>query len=173
MARLLKVDQTQASTVKIFGTYGYMAPEYAMHGKFSEKSDVFSFGVLVLEIIIGKKNNSFNDPEISGDLLSYAWRHWNNGTALEMLSSNLKDNNSESEVMRCIHIGLLCVQEDAADRPTMASIILMLNNYSTNLPVPSVPALFTHSFKNYDHTWGVNTDTSSVNEASISELYPR
>ncbi|XP_026415618.1 putative receptor-like protein kinase At4g00960 isoform X1 [Papaver somniferum] len=170
MARLFKVDQTQASTNRIVGTYGYMAPEYAMHGKFSDKTDVFSFGVLVLEIIIGKK---INDPAISGDLLSYTWRHWNNGTALEMLSSNLKDNHSESEVMRCIHIGLLCVQENAADRPTMAKIVLMLNNYSTNLPVPSVPALFSHSFKNHDFTWGANTDPSSVNEASITELFPR
>ncbi|KAI3881672.1 hypothetical protein MKW92_001416 [Papaver armeniacum] len=147
MARLFKVDQTQASTNRIVGTYGYMAPEYAMHGKFSDKTDVFSFGVL-------------------------AWRHWNNGTALEMLSSNLKDNHSESEVIRCIHIGLLCVQENAADRPTMASIVLMLNNYSTNLPVPSVPALYSHSFKNHDLTWGANTDPSSVNEAS-TELFPR
>ncbi|RZC46242.1 hypothetical protein C5167_039195 [Papaver somniferum] len=121
--------------------------EYAMHGKISEKSDVFSFGVLVLEILCGKKNNSFNDPDVSGDLLSYAWRQWNIGTALDLLDPILKDNHCESEVMRCIHIALLCVQENAVDRPTMASIVLMLNNFSTNLPVPSVPAFFCYVLK--------------------------
>ncbi|XP_026392467.1 putative receptor-like protein kinase At4g00960 [Papaver somniferum] len=185
MARLFKVDQTQASTVRIVGTYGYMAPEYAMHGKISEKSDVFSFGVLVLEILCGKKNNSFNDPDVSGDLLSYAWRQWNIGTALDLLDPILKDNHCESEVMRCIHIGLLCVQENASDRPTMASIVLMLNNFSTNLPVPSVPAFFVRSFRESKFRWDDSKDplsvsdqstsksSQSVNEVSMTELYPR
>ncbi|KAI3989552.1 hypothetical protein MKX01_031606 [Papaver californicum] len=182
MARLFKVDQTQASTERIVGTYGYMAPEYAIHGKFSEKSDVFSFGVLVLEILNGNKNSSFVDPAISGDLVSYAWRHWNNGSALAMLDSVLKDNHSESEVMRCIHIGLLCVQEDASDRPTMALLVLMLNNYSTTLPIPSLPAFCVQSKKKSrgvgDPPASVSDQSmtksaESVNEASITELYPR
>lgn len=50
---------------------GYMAPEYAMHGKFSGKSDVFSFGVLVLEIVTGQKNNSFQNEDNIDDLISY------------------------------------------------------------------------------------------------------
>ncbi|KAI3947319.1 hypothetical protein MKW92_005984 [Papaver armeniacum] len=189
MARLFKVDQTQASTERIVGTYGYMAPEYALHGKFSEKSDVFSFGVLVLEILNGNKNNSFVDPETSGDLVSYAWRHWNNGSALDMLDSVLKEHHSESEVMRCIHIGLLCVQEDASDRPTMALIVLMLSNYSTTLPVPSLPAFCVQSKKKSKniHFGGIgdlpatasvsdqstSKSAESINEASITELYPR
>ncbi|KAI3941713.1 hypothetical protein MKX01_018303 [Papaver californicum] len=182
MARLFSVDQTQAMTSRIVGTYGYMAPEYAMHGQFSEKSDVFSFGVLVLEILCGKRNNSFNELEISaGDLVSHAWRHWKKGTALDLLDSILKDSYSESEVMRCIHIGLLCVQENAADRPTMASIVLMLNNYSTNLPVPLVPAFFVPAeeskiiFGESKDLPSVSTSKSgdSVNEASLTELHPR
>ncbi|KAI3986578.1 hypothetical protein MKX01_014116 [Papaver californicum] len=171
MCRLFKVDQTEASTVRIVGTYGYMSPEYAMHGKFSEKSDIFSFGVLVLEILCGKKNISFNDPDVSGDLLSYAWRHWNNGTALDLLDSVLKDNHSESEVMRCVHIRLLCVQEDAADRPTMASIVLMLNNFSTYLPVPSVPAVFIRSFRESKFRWEDSKDPLSVSDQSTSNLH--
>ncbi|PIA58492.1 hypothetical protein AQUCO_00500436v1 [Aquilegia coerulea] len=70
MARLFVLDQTQGTTSRIVGTYGYMSPEYAMHGHFSVKSDVFSFGVLVLEIITGQKNNSF-DSERAEDLLCY------------------------------------------------------------------------------------------------------
>ncbi|KAL5579085.1 hypothetical protein UlMin_011527 [Ulmus minor] len=71
MPRLFVVDQTQANTNRIVGTYGYMAPEYAMHGQFSVKSDVFSFGVMLLEIISGQKNNCFRHGEHVEDLLSF------------------------------------------------------------------------------------------------------
>ncbi|XP_042945397.1 cysteine-rich receptor-like protein kinase 26 [Carya illinoinensis] len=141
MARLFSLDQTQANTSRIVGTYGYMAPEYAMHGQFSMKSDVFSFGVLVLEIVSGQRNYCFRNGENVEDLLSYAWRNWREGTALNIVDSTMS-SGSTSEMMRCIHIGLLCVQENVADRPTMASIVLMLNSYSITLPVPSQPAFF-------------------------------
>ncbi|XP_042519243.1 uncharacterized protein LOC122093047 [Macadamia integrifolia] len=142
MARIFGVGQTQANTNRIVGTYGYMSPEYAMHGQFSIKSDVFSFGVLVLEIISGKKNNSFYQIDYVETLISYAWRHWNAGTAFELIDPILKGNCSRSEVTRCIHIGLLCVQENVADRPTMANIILMLGSYLITPPSPSKPAFF-------------------------------
>ncbi|KAJ0879572.1 putative protein kinase RLK-Pelle-DLSV family [Helianthus annuus] len=73
MAKLFKPDETQGNTNRIVGTYGYMAPEYAMHGQFSVKSDVFSFGVLVLEMITGQKNQHFRNGENIEDLLSFAW----------------------------------------------------------------------------------------------------
>ncbi|KAB1202814.1 Cysteine-rich receptor-like protein kinase 29 [Morella rubra] len=133
------------NTSRIVGTYGYMAPEYAMHGQFSVKSDVFSFGVLVLEIVSGQKNNCFRNGENVEDLLSYAWRNWSERTASNIVDSTIRSADSSTEMMRCIHIGLLCVQENVADRPTMASIVLMLNSYSTTLPVPSQPAFFLHS----------------------------
>ncbi|RZC66264.1 hypothetical protein C5167_009955 [Papaver somniferum] len=124
MARLFQVDQTQANTMRIVGTYGYMAPEYALHGQFSVKSDVFSFGVLVLEIISGKKNTAFYEGGAQ-DLPTYAWQYWQKGLVMELLDSSLKENCSRSELMRCVHISLLCVQDNIADRPTMASIILV------------------------------------------------
>ncbi|KAG8382558.1 hypothetical protein BUALT_Bualt05G0089900 [Buddleja alternifolia] len=71
MARLFEVDESEGITSRIVGTYGYMAPEYAMHGQFSVKSDVFSFGVLVLEIISGQKNNRFRNGENLEDMLSF------------------------------------------------------------------------------------------------------
>ncbi|KAJ7946218.1 Cysteine rich receptor like kinase [Quillaja saponaria] len=86
-----------------------MSPEYAMHGQFSVKSDVYSFGVLILEIISGRKNSLFQESNYAEDLLSYAWKHWNEGTALELLDPALRDSFSRHEVIRCIHIGLLCV----------------------------------------------------------------
>ncbi|KAF9623279.1 hypothetical protein IFM89_000768, partial [Coptis chinensis] len=100
MARLFAMDQTEDSTNRIVGTYGYMAPEYAMHGQFSVKSDVFSFGVLILEIISGQKNKCFFQSEHAENLLSYAWKHLEGGTALELIEPALKDQYSRTEVMR-------------------------------------------------------------------------
>ncbi|XP_045787138.1 cysteine-rich receptor-like protein kinase 29 isoform X8 [Trifolium pratense] len=140
MARLLLVDQTQVNTNKVVGTYGYMAPEYAMFGQFSVKSDVFSFGVLVLEIISGQKISRIllgqSDQE---DLLSFAWRNWREGTITNIIDPSL-NNGSQNEIMRCIHIGLLCVQENLVERPTMATIALMLSSYSFTMPLPLEPA---------------------------------
>ncbi|XP_026432516.1 putative receptor-like protein kinase At4g00960 isoform X2 [Papaver somniferum] len=190
MARIFVHDQTQERTSKIVGTYGYMAPEYIMHGHFSVKSDVFSFGVLILEILCGQKNSSFHQSSIAQDLLSYVWRHWNNGSAIEILDPTLKDTCSRSEVMRCIHVALLCVQEDVADRPTMPTVIQMLYSYSATDPaLPSAPAFFIGSTVNmepqsnlvYSEEQGSSKNESvvsevamgSVNEVTITELDPR
>ncbi|KAI3909870.1 hypothetical protein MKW92_048525 [Papaver armeniacum] len=163
MARIFVLDQTQERTSRIVGTYGYMAPEYIMHGRFSVKSDVFSFGVLVLEILSGQKTSSFHQSDIAQDLLSYVWRHWNDGSAIEILDPTLKDTCSRNEALRCIHVALLCVQENVADRPSMPTVILMLSSYSASIPaLPSAPAFFAgRSSKN-------EISSSSKNE-SISE----
>ncbi|TYH68526.1 hypothetical protein ES332_D06G265700v1 [Gossypium tomentosum] len=181
MARIFGVDQTQGTTKRVVGTYGYMSPEYAMHGQFSVKSDVFSFGVLILEIVNGKRNSNFYRTDAADDLISYAWKQWKNGTPLELLDTVLKDNYSRNEVIRCIQIGLLCVQEDPAERPTMATIAMMLNSYSVTLPVPNEPAFFRNSrTEGKMPNVGLESDQStsrstpwSINEVSITELDPR
>uniref|UniRef100_A0A103XV45 Concanavalin A-like lectin/glucanase, subgroup n=1 Tax=Cynara cardunculus var. scolymus TaxID=59895 RepID=A0A103XV45_CYNCS len=148
MARLVTLEETQVNTSRIVGTYGYMAPEYALHGQFSVKSDVFSFGVLVLEIVTGCKNHSFQNGTMVEDLLSHAWKSWRDGTISSLIDPTLKDgSNSLRDMIRCIHIGLLCVQEDVTDRPTMASVVLMLGSLSLTLAVPSEPAFFIHTSK--------------------------
>ncbi|KAI9078167.1 hypothetical protein K1719_039866 [Acacia pycnantha] len=186
LARLFVVDQTQSNTSRIVGTYGYMAPEYAMHGQFSIKSDVFSFGMLVLEILSGKKNNSVYHEENAHDLLSFAWKNWREGTPFNLVDPIL-NNGSRNEIIRCVHIGLLCVQEKVADRPTMAQVVLMLNSYSSSLPLPSKPLLFMNTngsseIQMREYSSEATTRSSerasnsiqeSVNEASITELYPR
>ncbi|KAI8007117.1 Cysteine-rich receptor-like protein kinase 25 [Camellia lanceoleosa] len=179
MARIFGVDQTQGNTSRVVGTYGYMSPEYAMHGQFSVKSDVFSFGVLVLEIISGKKNNTFYESGSAEDLLSYAWKLWTKERPLDLMDSTLEGSYSKSEVIRCIHIGLLCVQEDPEDRPSMTTVILMLSSYSVTLSVPQQPAFFARSKtesmpKSFDSDQSASKSISwSVNEASITELDPR
>ncbi|XXG69340.1 hypothetical protein AAC387_Pa06g2235 [Persea americana] len=186
LARLFGGDQTQGNTSRIAGTYGYMAPEYATQGQFSIKSDVYSFGVLVLEIVTGLKNSSFDESESSYDLLSYVWRHWTEGTQLELIDKTLRKDCPSSEVLRCIHMGLLCVQEDFNERPTMSSVVLMLNSYSVTLPVPSPPPFYVGKSKLGSYARardplsetesGLSVDKSkpcSVNEVSITELDPR
>ncbi|CAN6552851.1 unnamed protein product [Malus baccata var. baccata] len=182
LARIFGVDQTQGNTRRIVGTYGYMAPEYAMHGQFSVKSDVYSLGVLILEIVIGKKSTNFYNSDNGEDLLSHAWRHWRDGRPLELLDVNLRDSYSRSEVIRCIHIGLLCVQEDPDKRPKMQKIVLMLSSHSLSMPSPEGPAFFMPSrtdpnmpsmtCSSSDQP-ASNSLSLSVNEASITELYPR
>ncbi|KAL9687087.1 hypothetical protein QQ045_031483 [Rhodiola kirilowii] len=143
MARLFNMDQTQGCTSRIVGTYGYMAPEYAMHGQFSAKSDVYSFGVLLLELVSGQKNSCFRFRlgNTVKNLTSFAWDSWRAGSAENMIDPNII-HDPRNEIMRCIHIGLLCVQESVTARPTMASVVLMLSSFSLTLPLPSEPAFF-------------------------------
>ncbi|XP_039020160.1 cysteine-rich receptor-like protein kinase 26 [Hibiscus syriacus] len=174
MARLFTMDETQGNTSRIVGTYGYMAPEYAMHGQFSVKSDVFSFGVLILEIITGRRNNCFNDKDNMEDLLSYSWKNWREGTTVNLIDSALRVS-SGSEMTRCIHIGLLCVQENVADRPTMASVVIMLNSNSLTLPMPSEPAFFMHSSVQSDVSYSSSGYSSRVKistNRSNDEVFP-
>ncbi|CAH9111979.1 unnamed protein product [Cuscuta europaea] len=181
MAKIFGVDQTQGNTNRVVGTYGYMSPEYAMHGQFSVKSDVYSFGVLVLEIITGKKSSNFTETSEAHDLLSYAWKYWRDGRPLEILDPILGDTYSRNEVIQCIHLGLLCVQEDIDERPTMANIVLMLSSYSVTRPVPHQPAFFYDGRSEMMQKGGFMLSDQftsdsiplSVNEVSITELYPR
>ena len=109
-----------------------------------------------------------------------AWIHWRDGRPLELLDQNLGDSYSIEEVIRCIHIGLLCVQKDPADRPTMASIVLTLNSQSVNLPSPQQPAFFLRNIDPNLPRMYMESDQSTgmsmpwpVNEASVTEPHPR
>ncbi|KAF6159871.1 hypothetical protein GIB67_032955 [Kingdonia uniflora] len=116
--------------------------EYAIDGLFSMKSDVFSFGVLVLEVVSGNKNRGFDHPEHDLNLLGHAWKLWNDGQALEVMEKLKEDSLPVYEVLRCIQVGLLCVQQCSEDRPTMSSVVLMLGSESTILPYPKQPSFY-------------------------------
>ncbi|XP_028555141.1 receptor-like serine/threonine-protein kinase SD1-8 [Dendrobium catenatum] len=142
MARIVVGDEMEENTEKVVGTYGYMSPEYAMHGIFSVKSDVFSFGVIVLEVLTGKKNKVFDLNESHMSLVVHAWRLWSENKSLELVDDALKYGYPEQEVLRCMQVGLLCVQEESEDRPTMASVVLMLGSEAMTLPQPKRPGLY-------------------------------
>ncbi|KAJ9563284.1 LOW QUALITY PROTEIN: hypothetical protein OSB04_008444, partial [Centaurea solstitialis] len=169
-ARLFNPTETQGNTNRIVGTYGYMAPEYAMHGQFSVKSDVFSFGVFVLEMVTGQKNQCFRNGESIEDFLSFAWKSWQDGTTLDMIDPMLKASASSwPNIIRSIHIGLLCVQENVVDRPTMAAVGLLLNSSSLVLPLPSKPAFFMPS-SIHPEILRSRSSLFSINDASISVM---
>ncbi|VAH45143.1 unnamed protein product [Triticum turgidum subsp. durum] len=183
LARLFGSDQSHDVTNRVVGTYGYMAPEYAMRGNYSIKSDVFSFGVLILEIVTGKRNSIAYDSEQAVDLLSLVWEHWTMGTIVEIMDSSMTSHSPGDQMLKCMHIGLLCVQEDPADRPMMSVVTVMLSSSTVSLQAPSRPAFciqksgMNYSGMHTDPYPGVTHSTSrspmSPNEVSITELEPR
>lgn len=173
MARIFGAGQMEANTNRVVGTYGYMSPEYAMQGLFSDKSDVFSFGVLLLEIISGKKNNSYYDDD-SVNLIGHVWELWRQGNSLDIVDPLLGDSYQENEATRCIHIGLLCVQEHANDRPTMAEVLSMLCNETTvSAASPSQPAYVIRKGKNYQSSSSASVGAVSVNDVTITTVHAR
>ncbi|XP_040862032.1 cysteine-rich receptor-like protein kinase 25 isoform X5 [Glycine max] len=171
MARIIELNQDLGKTQRIVGTFGYMSPEYAIFGQFSEKSDVFSFGVMIIEIITGRKNiNSHQLPDIVDSLMSYVWRQWKDQAPLSILDPNLEENYSQFEVIKCIHIGLLCVQENKNIRPTMTKVIFYLDGHTLDeLPSPQEPPFFFRDIKDKK----IPMQHFSVNKMSTSIFYPR
>ncbi|XP_048141691.1 cysteine-rich receptor-like protein kinase 44 [Rhodamnia argentea] len=173
MARIFCAEQTQGSTNRIVGTYGYMSPEYAMYGHFSVKSDVFSFGVLMLEIITGKKSQQSYVSDHDAGLLDYVWEHWRIGAPLEIVDPALSESVSANGVIRCIHIGLLCVQNDKEARPAMDTVVLMLGSGdSVSFPMPEQPTFFIPSVKHKQQSQDPNSNQSSE-KVDSSKVMPK
>lgn len=165
-ARIFGGNQLEANTERVVGTYGYMAPEYALEGLFSIKSDVYSFGILMLEIISGKKNRGIYHSECGQSLLTYAWRLWNEGKGIELIDPNLVETCSVSEALRWMHIALLCIQDDPAQRPTMSLVLLMLGSKAVNLPQPSIAPYSAGRFTTMSDQY--TTSTSGVGTGSLA-----
>ncbi|KAK3188269.1 hypothetical protein Dsin_027830 [Dipteronia sinensis] len=170
MARIFAGSEGEANTARIVGTYGYMAPEYAMEGLYSIKSDVFSFGVLLIEIITGRRNAGFHHSKRATSLLAYAWQLWNEGNVLELMDPLLGDTCFPGEFSRYIRIGLLCVQQDAFDRPTMSSVVVMLKAETVTLRQPERPAFSMGRFTDHREA---NANDCSVNALTVSDILPR
>ncbi|KAL8467895.1 hypothetical protein ACS0TY_031223 [Phlomoides rotata] len=129
-----------------------MAPEYAMEGQFSDKSDVFSFGVLMLEIVKGRKN---------------AWKLWSENNGFAFVDKRIANSIYKREMERCIQIALLCVQEFPKDRPTIQTILSMLSHEIVDLPAPEQPV--------FAEKWNASTNQAgfSTNELTLTELNGR
>ncbi|XP_027356118.1 G-type lectin S-receptor-like serine/threonine-protein kinase At4g27290 [Abrus precatorius] len=171
MARTIVGDQIEGNTNMVVGTYGYMAPEYAINGLFSVKSDIFSFGVLLLEIVCGKKNREFSHSDNCINLIGHAWRFWKEERALELIDSCFKNSCIQSQALRCIQISLLCVQRHPEDRPIMSTVVLMLIT-DIALPQPKEPAFLIDNVLVGADSYH-NHQLSTSNGVSITKLEPR
>ncbi|XP_051126095.1 G-type lectin S-receptor-like serine/threonine-protein kinase At4g27290 isoform X2 [Andrographis paniculata] len=172
MARIFGGNETEANTNKVVGTYGYMSPEYTAHGLFSVKSDVFSFGVIVLEVLSGQRNRGFSHKDHPHSLLGHVWVLHKEDKSLEVVvESVLKSCSSPDEVVRVIQIGLLCVQAYPEDRPTMSSVVYMLEN-DVALPPARQPGFFMEGGA-FVNDSSVSTKGSSKNEITVTMLEPR
>ncbi|XP_074270054.1 cysteine-rich receptor-like protein kinase 25 [Silene latifolia] len=170
MARIFGGSQIEADTTRVVGTYGYMPPEYAIEGRFSEKSDIFSYGVLLLEIITGKKTRWFDESSLS--LLGYVWKQWNEDNEISLIDPIIAYQGFEVEISKCIHVGLLCVQEYAQDRPDISDIIAKLGaSSSANFQKPRQPG-FTR-FMRDTSTSTQSNPTCPTNDLSITNISGR
>ncbi|CAI9754569.1 unnamed protein product [Fraxinus pennsylvanica] len=170
IARLFPGDDTHLNTLKISGTLGYMAPEYAIRGYLSVKTDVFSFGILVLEIVSGRKNRDGLLDAEKADLLNYTWTLFKAGKLEELFIGSLDKYNPDEAAM-CIQLGLLCCQASIADRPDMNSVHLMLSSDSFTLPRPGKPGIY-GCVSRYTTTTSApctNTTNGSTNQTGITK----
>ncbi|XP_057769298.1 cysteine-rich receptor-like protein kinase 42 isoform X2 [Salvia miltiorrhiza] len=162
LARNFAADKTHLST-GIAGTLGYMAPEYIVKGQLTEKADVYSYGVLVLEIVCGRKNNAF--VEDSGSLLQtvisppvviifitlfhlvhfhkhrfvQVWKLFKTDRLAESVDPSLEGDFPPTEASKVLKIGLLCAQASMAQRPSMADVVRMLTDENCEIPEPKQP----------------------------------
>ncbi|KAK2644377.1 hypothetical protein Ddye_019572 [Dipteronia dyeriana] len=163
-------------------TNGFSTNKKLGEGGFGELIYIYYQGILPSGQEIAVKRLSKSSGQGAEEFKNEAWKHWRDGTPMQLLDSNLTDSNSRNEVMRCIQVGLLCVQEDQAVRPTMATVVLMLNSYSVTLPLPQQPAFFFGSRTEFSMqiTKATDSDQStsrsmlwSIDDASITEVHPR
>ncbi|KAF7067250.1 hypothetical protein CFC21_073162 [Triticum aestivum] len=170
MARIFGDNLENANTQHVVGTYGYMAPEYAMEGVFSTKSDVYSFGMLLLEVVTGIRRNSISETMGFPSLTVYSWNMWKEDRTNELPDSSILDT-SPDEILLCIHVALLCVQENPDDRPLMSSVVFVLENENTPLTSPNLPAYFARRSAAMNQ---IRTDIqASVNSFTLTEIEGR
>ncbi|KAF1862783.1 hypothetical protein Lal_00040048 [Lupinus albus] len=135
LARLFPEDKSHISTA-VAGTLGYMAPEYIVRGQLSEKADVYSFGVLVVEIVSGKRNSSF--VLNSSSILQVVWSLYRSSRLSDIVDPILEGNFGRDEACGLLQIGLLCAQASAELRPSMSVVVKMING-NHEIPEPTQP----------------------------------
>lgn len=167
MARLFPEDQTHINT-RVAGTNGYMAPEYVMNGYLSVKADVFSFGVVMLELISGQRNSSYNVRPGTQNLLEWAYKLFKKGRSLEVLDSAIANTAVADQVALCVQIALLCTQSDPNLRPTMHRVVVLLSRRPTNLEEPTKPGFPGSRYRRSRQPGGASFSRTGTTGASSS-----
>ncbi|PWA45559.1 gnk2-like domain-containing protein [Artemisia annua] len=183
LARSFQDDRSHISTA-IAGTLGYMDPEYLAHGQLTEKADVYSFGVLLLEVVTGMGNNRSKTIDCTDSLLSTAWKYFKKGTVEELFDPNLMMHTYpniifQKDAIRVVHVGLLCIQEAPSLRPSMSRALKMLAKDDEPLPAPSNPPFVDEKTMELNSTtqkllhYSDGDDSNSVATISHSHFFPR
>ncbi|KAM0028562.1 putative protein kinase RLK-Pelle-L-LEC family [Helianthus debilis subsp. tardiflorus] len=166
--------ENDAETTMVAGTIGYMAPEYVTTGKASKESDVFSFGVVALEIACGRKPIDPHAEERKTKLVEWVWDLYGTGTLLEAADPSLGSNFVEEEMTCLMIVGLWCAHPDSKLRPMMKQAIQVLNSEASLPILPSNMPYVTYStlphFSLYDATFksGSNKLSSKISSPSTS-----
>lgn len=179
LAKLFPDDRTHITT-NVGGTIGYMAPEYVVHGHLTQKADVYSYGVLVLEILSGRK---CVDPRLpSPILLQWAWNLYERNESINIVDPKLEvqgmSENEQGQVVRVVVIAFLCVQGLSSQRPSMSMVLNMLTGDSDILVTPSAPALIDCEDISVvsvarPQTLHVSTLPSTSHATMSNSMYPR
>ncbi|XP_062183752.1 cold-responsive protein kinase 1-like [Phragmites australis] len=182
LAKLFPDNITHIST-RVAGTTGYLAPEYARHGQLTKKADIYSFGVLVLEIVSGKSSSRslLTDDQV---LIEKTWELYEAKRLMELVDTSLEDY-PEDEILRYIKVALFCTQAAAARRPSMPQVLTMLSKpiriNESELTAPgyihdmtTVSKATTSSTSRFKHSGSEDSNTfSMVVPPTVSEMSPR
>ncbi|CAI9761748.1 unnamed protein product [Fraxinus pennsylvanica] len=176
LARSFPEGKSHISTA-IAGTLGYMAPEYLANGQLTEKVDVYSFGVLLLEIVTARQNNNSRAFENSDSLATLVWKHFQQRTVDELFDPNIILHNChnfdvKNEILRVVHVGLLCTQEIPSLRPSMSRALQMLVKKEEHLPAPTNPPFMNEMTMELNNV-PENPSSHSIASISHSIFYPR
>ncbi|XP_071722800.1 cysteine-rich receptor-like protein kinase 1 [Rutidosis leptorrhynchoides] len=167
LVRCVAPDRTHLST-GIAGTLGYMAPEYLVRGKLTEKADVYSFGVLVLEVSTGRKNSVFSQG--SSSILHCVWKHYKAKSVTDSIDAGLDGRFEAESARRVLQIGLLCTQASVALRPSMSNVVTMLKDKASHIPSPKQPPFLNASVLSSDDPTGqITTTTTTYNEFALND----
>ncbi|GKV30825.1 hypothetical protein SLEP1_g39600 [Rubroshorea leprosula] len=134
---------------------------------------MFKDSWILVEIVSEKRNRGFYDPNHELNLLGHAWNLWNEDKALQLVDALMEKSIVKSEVLRCIQIGLLCVQEHPEDRPSISLVLLMLDSEQLPLPQPKQPGFYTSRFLNENTSSSISWNMDTGNELTISMLQAR
>ncbi|XP_068645450.1 cold-responsive protein kinase 1-like [Aristolochia californica] len=126
LAKLFPNNVTHLST-RVAGTTGYLAPEYAMRGQLTKKADIYSFGVLILEIVSGRSSAKSTRLGVQKFLLEWVWQLYEEGNLIELVDPELEKPYPEEEVLRFMKVALFCTQAAAKKRPNMTQVLAMLS----------------------------------------------
>ncbi|GFP94374.1 probable LRR receptor-like serine/threonine-protein kinase at1g56140 [Phtheirospermum japonicum] len=177
LAKLFPDNVTHVST-RVAGTVGYLAPEYAVLGQLTKKADVYSFGVLMLEIISGESSSKAAFGDDFSVLLEWTWKLYNEGRLVEIVDPDLRDYPKD-EAIRFTKVALFCTQAASQHRPDMKQVLKMLStDVNLNESLLSEPGLYrpqrSHKSKFGSSLASSHSETKLDSaHASSTQMFPR